>query len=115
MPVSKALENAANYATRWTSKRVERRLDDRDNLLSEALYNLETRSVTISGAATGTGIVDSNGAVDVEIALNGSTFTEVNCLGDLDVDGNTTIAGNLTFDGASDLAIVGPAAYGISL
>ena len=109
MPVSKALESADNYSTRWTSERVERRLDDRDNLLSEALYNLENRTITVSGDATGTGAVDSDGNVDIEVTLNGSTFTSVTSSGDLDVDGNATLAGDLTFDGVVGQTITGPA------
>lgn len=110
MPVSKALESADNYSTRWTSERVERRLDDRDNLLSEGLYNLENRAITVSGDATGTGVVDGDGDVDIEVTLNGTTFTEVTCSGDLDVDGDTTLAGDLTFDGAATQTITGPTA-----
>lgn len=115
MSVSKALESATNYSTRWTSERVERRLDDRDNLLSEGLYNLENRSITVSGDATGTGVVDSDGDVDIEITLNGVTFTSVTSSGDLDVDGDTTLAGDLTFDGAVGQTITGPAGASLTI
>lgn len=108
MPVSKALESADNYDTRWTSERVERRLDDRDNLLSEALYNLENRTVTLTGAVTGTGVVDSSGDLSVATTLAGSSFTTLSASSDLNVDGNTTMAGNLTFDGAVGQTITGP-------
>ena len=115
MPVSKALESADNYSTRWTSERVERRLDDRDNLLSEGLYNLENRTVTLSGDATGTGIVDSDGNLDIEVSLGSSSFASLSSSGDLDVDGDTTLAGDLTFDGVVDQSITGPATAAFSL
>ena len=115
MPVSKALESATNYSTRWTSERVERRLDDRDDLLSEALYNLENRAVALTGAVTGTGVVDSNGDLSVATTLAGSSFTTLSASSDLNVDGNTTFAGNLAFDGTSDQTITGPATASLSL
>ena len=110
MPVSKALENATNYDTRWTSDRIERRLDDRDNLLSEALYNLENRTVTLTGSVTGTGVVDANGDLSVTTALAGSSFTTLSASSDLNVDGNATFAGNMMFDGSTAQAITGPTA-----
>jgi hypothetical protein len=108
MPVSKALESTTNYATRWTSERVERRLDDRDNLLSEGLYNLENRTVTLTGAATGTGVVDSSGDLSIATTLAGSSFTTLSASSDLNVDGNATFAGNMTFDGSTAQIITGP-------
>ena len=110
MPVSKALENTTNYSTRWTSERIERRLDDRDNLLSEALYNLENRTVTLTGPVTGTGAVDANGDLSVTTALAGSSFTTLSASSDLNVDGNATFAGNMTFDGSTAQVITGPTA-----
>ena len=115
MSVSKALESATNYSTRWTSERVERRLDDRDNLLSEALYNLENRTVTISGDMTGTGVVDSDGDLDIEVSLGSSSFSALSSSGDLNVDGDSTLAGNLTFDGSSAQTITGPTAASFTI
>ena len=115
MPVSKAIEGATNYATRWTSDRVERRLDDRDDLLSEGLYNLENRGVTLSGDATGTGTVDSSGDLDIAVSLASSSFAGLASTGNLDVDGDTTMGGDLTFDGTVAQAINGPATASLSV
>ena len=115
MSVSKALESATNYATRWTSERVERRLDDRDVLLSEVLYNLENRSVTLSGDATGTGTVDSSGDLDIAVSLASSSFAGLASTGDLDVDGDTTMGGDLTFDSTVSQSITGPVTASLSV
>ena len=114
MPVSKALENTENYETRWTSERVERRLDDRDNLLSEALYNLENRTVTLAGDCTGSGTVDGDGNLEITVSLSGSTFASLTT-SSLDLDGSATVSGDLTFDGVTDQSITGPATAAFTL
>ena len=39
--ISKALLNAGSYSTKWHQKRIHRKLDDRDDVLDEALEIIE--------------------------------------------------------------------------
>ena len=46
MNFPKALTSLVGFGTRWFPNRINRKLDDKDNLLAEALGALESRSAT---------------------------------------------------------------------
>lgn len=59
---AKSLINADSYSTKWHQKRIHRKLDDRDDVLDEALQILEShdtsalpRITSITGFSTSTG------------------------------------------------------------
>lgn len=110
MSTAKALLNVVGYERRRHNVRINRRLDDRDNILFEALAILEGRSSAVYPTvqefpATLTGPSDGAGAV-TGIALAG-----VNLLGDA-----TKSAGNSSGStGQLDLEAVLPGAQDITV
>lgn len=54
--LSSALKGASSYATKWHTKRIHRKLDDRDDVLDEALQIIEshdTSALPLISAITG--------------------------------------------------------------
>lgn len=49
---SVALQGAANFSTKWNTKRIHRKLDDRDDVLDEALQLLEEHDTSVFPVVT---------------------------------------------------------------
>ena len=93
---AKSLINSDSYSNKWHQKRIHRKLDDRDDVLDEALQILEShdasalpRIVSITGFATSTG--GGSSAAVITVGGAGCTATSTVSL----TIGATTIA-NIT-------------------
>ena len=76
---AKSLINADSYSTKWHQKRIHRKLDDRDDVLDEALQILEShdasalpRITSITGFSTSNG---SGGTASASLAVGGAGCT----------------------------------------
>ena len=65
--ISSALQGAASYSTKWHQKRIHRKLDDRDDVLDEALEIIEDFDVSVYPY-----IVAIEGFTGGELAASGS-------------------------------------------
>lgn len=73
---AKSLINADSYSTKWHQKRIHRLLDDRDDVLDEALQILESHDASALPRITGiTGLSlasSTNASADVTFSIGGS-------------------------------------------
>lgn len=127
--IAKSLENATNYEDRWFPNRSDRRQDDKNALLAEAIKNLEERPDAIFPKATHIPAATSGpslaGAPVTDLVLNGtnlegdatkSTGSSENSTGVLDLEavlpGEQTITCTITDTGAALAVSAADAAAG---
>lgn len=76
---AKSLINASSYSNKWHQKRIHRKLDDRDDVLDEALQILESHDTTaLPVISSATGIDSSatgNASTSVTFAIGGAGCT----------------------------------------
>lgn len=84
---AKSIEAVSNYSNRYHTQRINRRLDDRDNVLKEAFAQLEEKDhsvfptvesvKSITASATTLAAVESNADVDVCVCEGANFSTDV--------------------------------------
>jgi hypothetical protein len=110
MSFAKALENVVGWSRRRHPLRINRRLDDRDNVLFEAMANLEGRSSTIYPTVQSMPATFTDPSIGAG-AVTGIALTGVNLLGDATKSTGATAdsAGGITFEavlpGEQDIAV----------
>ena len=76
---SKALLGAAGYSTKWHQKRIHRKLDDRDDVLDEALQIIESHDASalprITGIASLSLASSTNSSTGVSFTIGGAGCT----------------------------------------
>lgn len=79
---AKSLTNADSYSTKWHTKRIHRKLDDRDDVLDEALQIIESHDTAalpyisgFSGALNYNSVSQTSGTALLTIAIAGSGCT----------------------------------------
>ena len=76
---AKSLINADSYSTKWHQKRIHRKLDDRDDVLDEALQILESHDASalpFISSATGIDLASStNASASVTFVIGGAGCT----------------------------------------
>jgi len=115
--MSKSIEAVPTYSTRWHQQRINRRLDDRDNVIKEAMELLENHDATvmpaISAMAMGADFTVGGGALTgCTMTVNGAGFgsstqpsgSTADSTGQVDfvalVPGDHDITITITMDGA---------------
>lgn len=76
---AKSLLNADSYSTKWHQKRIHRKLDDRDDVLDEALQIIESHDASalprITGIANLSLASSSNSSTSVSFTIGGAGCT----------------------------------------
>jgi len=109
---AKSLINADSYSTKWHQKRIHRKLDDRDDVLDEALQILESHDASalpFISSATGIDLSSSGNSSTPVFAIGGAgcsaSSSATLVVGSTSVD---VTAGNneVTVDTATDFRAV---------
>lgn len=99
---AKSLINADSYSTKWHQKRIHRKLDDRDDVLDEALQIIESHDTAalpyisaFSGATDYDSVSQTGGTALLTIAIAGAGCTAastVTCIVGTESIGSGSIA-----------------------
>lgn len=109
---AKSLINADSYSTKWHQKRIHRKLDDRDDVLDEALQIIESHdaaALPFISSATGIDLASSSNASVPVFAIGGAGCTAASSatlvVGSTSVD-VTAGTNEVTVDTAGDFQAV---------